>query len=255
MSKREAPGNPPEMRFSPRRRPRVRAARPLRLGRRRVAERPFRDPGRRLARPRRRHARRAARPPRAARRRRRALQPALGSDRGLARRVRLGGQRRSAQRPPRPRDPGRGRDRRLAAVGQRRQGEELRPGRVLVRRLRPRRRLPLPLGEAVADVERAEPGALAPPDDARDLRPSDPQPRLRRDPRRHPGREGRGGRHRAARLERRRLAGEVDPRDAQPPAPGSMSTPTIRIRPAAARRRSRAAATTARRSRWRRSRS
>ena len=209
----------------PCRRPRVRTARPLRLGRRRVAERPFRDPGRRLARPRRRHARRAARPPRASRRRRRALQPALGPDRSLARRVRLGGQRRSAERPPRPRDPGRGRDRRHPTVGQRRQGEELRTGRVLVRRLRPRSRVPLSLGEAVADVERAEPGALAPPDDARDLRPSDPQPRLRRDPRRYPGREGRGRCHRAARLERRCLAGEVDPRDARRPRPARCVRP------------------------------
>ena len=61
-------------------------------------------------------------------------------------------------------------------------------------------------------------------------------------------------RHRAARLERRRLAGELDPRDAQRPRPARCLRAPSRIRRAAARRRSRAAATTARRSRWRRSR-
>ena len=113
------------------------------------------------------------------------------------------------------RDPGRRRHRRLAHVGERRQGAELRPRRVVVRRLRPRGRLPLPLGEAVADVERAEPGSLAASDLAERLRPPDPQSRLRGGPRSDPARQGRRRRHCAPRFERRRLARQMDPRDAQ----------------------------------------
>ena len=112
-------------------------------------------------------------------------------------------------------------------LGERRQDAELRARRLLVRRLCPRCGHALPLGEAVADVERAEPGALAAPDVAARLRPPDPQPRLRGDPRRDPGREGRRRRHRAARLERRRLARQVDPGDAQRREPASTPTRTI----------------------------
>ena len=105
------------------------------------------------------------------------------------------------------------------ALGERRPDAELRARRLLVRRLRPRRGDALPLRAAVADVERAQPGALAAPDLAEHLRPPDPQPRLRRDPCRDPGREGRRRRHRAAWLDQRRLARQVDPRHAQRPRP------------------------------------
>ena len=89
------------------------------------------------------------------------------------------------------------------------------PGARVVRRLRARRGDSLPLGEAVARLERAEPGALAAPDDAGGLRAPDSQPGLRRDPRGDPGRQGGRRRHGAARLDRRRLAGRLDPRHAQ----------------------------------------
>ena len=230
----------------------MRPVRALHARRRRVAERPLRGPGRRVARPRQRHARRAARPPRAARRRRRALQPALGPDRARAGRVRLGGQRRCSG-PPRPRHPRRRRDRRLARVGERRQGEGLRARRVLVRGLRPRRRLALPLGAAVADVERAEPGALAAPGDrrastsARSSTPATP-----RSTRSIPGAKVAGGvRRRAARAAASRpssgSAACARPRPARRvrPPPVSVEQPRDAVHAAAA--------STARRSRWPRS--
>ena len=90
------------------------------------------------------------------------------------------------------------------------------PGARLVRRLRPRRRDALSLGDPVADVERAEPGALAAPDLAERLCPPDPQSRLRSDPCRDPRREGRGRRHRAARARAAASRPSMDPRDARP---------------------------------------
>ena len=198
-----------------------------------LRRRPLRDPGRRLARSRRRHARRAARPARAARRRRRPLQPALGQDRDGARRVRLGGQRRRAQGPARPRDPGRRRHRRHTGLGQRRQDAELRAERQGSRLLRPGGGDAVPLGDAMAALERAEPGALAAADLAGRVREPDPQPRLRGDPLRDPARPCRRRRHRPARLDRRRLAGAVDPRHApRRRPPRRLCAPPVPVEPA-----------------------
>ena len=99
------------------------------------------------------------------------------------------------------------------------------------------------------------------PNQARWLRPTTAavyvrqilNPAYARHPLGHPARQGGRRRHGAARLGRRRLSGRLDPRDARAPGPASTPTRTTRIRRAPARRRSRAGAATARRSRWRRS--
>ena len=139
----------------------------------------------------------------------------------------------------------------LTALGERRQDSQLRAGGGHVRRVLANGRDPLQLGQPVARVERAEPGAVASPDNTGRVRPPAPEPRLQGDPRRESERQGGWRRHRPARLDRGRLARELDPRHAKGAAPSWMRTRTIPIRRTVARARSpTAAASTARRSRW-----
>ncbi len=94
-----------------------------------------------------------------------------------------------------------------ARLGERRARDELGADeRRDLRRLRAPRGAALPVGEALADLERAEPAALAPADDAGGLRQAPAQPGVRRDPQGAAGRARRRRRHRAARGHRRRLA-------------------------------------------------
>ena len=100
------------------------------------------------------------------------------------------------------------------------------------------------------------------PNQRRWLRPTTPQhvrhadaaePRLRGDPPRDARRQGRRRRDCAARLDRRRLARRLDPRHGARRRRGWTHTRTIPIRCGRSKRLRPAAATTARRSRWRRS--
>ena len=117
-------------------------------------------------------------------------------------------------------------------VGERRQAVELRAdsGRV-VRRLRDRGRARVPLGPEVPDLERAEPGALAPPDlgvrstSTRLLNPAYAAIHAV-----IPGAKVAGGGHRAARLDRRRLAARLDRPACTRRTRASTCTHTTRIR-------------------------
>ena len=75
-----------------------------------------------------------------------------------------------------------------------------------------------PFVPQLADLERAEPAPLAPPDFAEDLCHDAAEPRLCGDPPGDARREGRRRRHRAARLVRGRLAGRLHPRPRREPA-------------------------------------
>ena len=187
----------------------------VRPHRRRVAARRARD------------ARVEAHDARRPRRPRRALQPALGRDRpdraGLAgravgSRLRLGGGRRRAERPPRARDRGRAATGRRTALGERRASRQLRAElRDDLRRLCVGGRRPVLVGAPLADLERAESDPLAAPDVAGGVHDAAPQPRVRRDPRRDPGRRGRRRRDRSPRLDGRRLTRRLAARHACSP--------------------------------------
>ena len=116
--------------------------------------------------------------------------------------LRLVDAERGARRGSLARDRRRPPTRRGTLVVERRQAVELRAdtGRV-VRCLRDRGRARVPLGPEVPDLERAEPGALAPPDLGASLRDAASQPRLHRDPRGDQRREGRRRGHSAAGLD------------------------------------------------------
>ena len=187
------------------------------------------------------HARRAARPARAARRRHRPLQPALGPrsrprsrhSRDWSRATPSSTGCAPAASPPSsalvgaPRWANGGRD------------AELRPARGRLRGTSPR-------AAATRYPWVREWLIWNEPNQARWLRPTAPalyvraapQPGVRRDPRREPERAVGRRRDRAARGQRRRLAGRLDPRHARA---GRASTPTrtTRIPPDRARRRSR----------------
>ena len=179
---------------------------------------------RRVARERPRHDRRPRDDARRARRPGRPLHGALGPGRA----DRAGGSRRSAG--PRLRLVGAERRARRACTRAastsscsstvRRRGRTAASRRTTCRRARAVRRLRhggrarVPVGQEVPDLERAEPGALAAADLGAALRDAPPEPRVHRDPRGDPGAKVAGGGHCAARLDRRRLAGRLDHRDA-----------------------------------------
>ena len=123
-----------------------------------------------------------------------------------------------------------------------------------VPRLRDGRCHPVRVGGEVADLERAEPGALVAPDEPRDLHLASPQSSLCGDSRSDPERASCRRRNGAARLDGRRLTGRVAHRNAQ----GAREARRLRAQPLPTRPEARvaasaAAARTARRSRWRRS--
>ena len=217
--------------------------------RRRVAVRPLRHPGRRVAPLRAGHARAAARPPRLARRRRSSASTLDWSEveprQGVVRLERL---RPAARRPAQAR----GIEPLADAL------RHARPGRTAAR---PTNWAPTsgatfaafarqaaqryPFVHALADLERAEPAPLAAADVAGDLRQACCS--TRRTPRSTgaPGRARRRRRHRAARGDRRRLARRLDRRHGR----GARAPRRVRAQPVPAptrpRRRSAAAATTA----------
>ena len=117
-------------------------------------------------------------------------------------------------------------------LGERRPAGELRPHvGDDVPRLRDRRRDALLVGQALADLERAEPGALAAADERVGLHDTPAQSRLPRDPPRDLRRAGCGRRHGASRLDRRRLSRGVADRHAR----GARAARRVRAQPLSAR--------------------
>ena len=218
--------------------------------RRRVVGDSLRDPGRRVVGVRPGNAQPAAGDVQAARRPARSLHAPLERDRRPAAgrckfatrsRVRLA---RAGSRPRRPaplRAHARADAGRDAGVGERRPRSELRPATApRLPPLRDRRREALPVGQVLADLERAEQAALAQADAGGDLRPASAQPRLRGDPRRAAARaSGRRcdgaswwvGGHRAGRLDPRHGRRPREARRVRPP-----SVPVVAGRDAVQRR-------------------
>ena len=178
------------------------------------------------------NARRADRRARPDRRRPRPLHDQLEPGREGPREEELGECGCGSRRPEQARDCA-GRDAlRRSALGKRRPCSEL--GAEVGRDLRGLRRRgcePLLVGQAVARLERAEPASLAASDHASDLRDETAQSRVHRNPQRDSGREGRRRRHCSTRLDRRRFAGRLDPRDGRRGCPPRC----LRAQPVSAR--------------------
>ena len=104
------------------------------------------------------------------------------------------------------------------------------PGATTFSSVRANGRQSLPLGRAVARLERAEPGAMASPDDTGRIRSAAPEPRLQGDPRGESAGQGGRWRHCPARLDGRRLARELDSRHAQGQgAARRVRTPSVSV--------------------------
>ena len=139
-------------------------------------------------------------------------------------------------------------------VGERRQGPERGSDpRGRLRRVRRRGGRALPVRAPLDDLERAEPAPLAVDGLAGAVRDPAAQPGVCGDPRSVAVVAGGRRRHRSARRHRRAVAGRVHPRDGvERRAPRRLRASSVRAL-GPRRRRGAAAATTARRSRWRRS--
>ncbi len=104
------------------------------------------------------------------------------------------------------------------------------PGAAAFARIRAHGGEPLQLGQPVARLERAEPGAMASPDDTGGLRSPASESRLQGDSRSEPAGQGWWRRHGPARLDGRRVAGELDSRHAQGRCPsGCLRAPSLSV--------------------------